>query len=103
MRMRDRYTGTVFEVAPENVAARLASGLVPLDGCAPAPAAPEPDPEPEPEPVGDAPAGPEPDPAQPAPDETWTIAEIKAWAAERGVGLPAKAAKADMLAALEGV
>ena len=76
-RMREPYTGTVFEVAPGKVSARLASGWSLLDGEAPEPTD-------EPKPTADS-----------------TIAEIRAWAKANGVALPKKGNKAALLAAIE--
>ena len=91
-RMREPYTGTVFEVAPGKVSARLASGWSLLDGEAPEPT----------EEVADA----EPEPTAEAPEPTdrptaeSTIAEIRAWAKANGVALPNKGNKAQLLAAI---
>ena len=92
-RMREPYTGTVFEVAPGKVSARLASGWALL-----ADAEPEPTEE-----VADA----EPEQPAEAPEPTdrptadSTIAEIRAWAKANGVALPKKGNKAALLAAIE--
>ena len=91
-RMREPYTGTVFEVAPGKVSARLASGWSLLDGDAPEPT----------EEVADA------EPEQPAealeptdrPTAESTIAEIRAWAKAHGVALPKRGNKAQLLAAI---
>lgn len=92
MLMREPYTGTVFEVAPGKVSARLASGWSLLDGEAPEPT----------EEVADA----EPEQPTEAPEATGkptadsTIAEIRAWAKANGVALPKKGNKAALLAAI---
>ena len=91
-RMREPYTGTVFEVAPGKVSARLASGWSMLDGEAPEPT----------EEVADA------EPEQPTeayeptdrPTAESTIAEIRAWAKANGVTLPKRGNKAALLAAI---
>lgn len=94
-RMREPYTGTVFEVAPGKVSARLASGWSLLDG----------DPDPVPAPVGEAEAE-QPDETpvattdEPRPTAESTIAEIRAWAKANGVSLPKKGNKAQLLAAI---
>ena len=94
-RMREPYTGTVFEVAPGKVSARLASGWSLLDG----------EPDPAPASVDDAPDGqpaetPEPEADEPRPTADSTIAEIRAWAKANGVALPKKGNKAQLLAAI---
>ena len=73
-RMVEPLTGAVFEVAVRNVERRLAKGFRLQD-----------DWEPEPE---------------ERPDETWTVLEIRAWAKDHGVSLPAGGRKADLLAKL---
>ena len=96
-RMRMPYTGTVYEVAPQNVAARLARGYVLLEDFEPpVEVADEPEPElPEPEPDHEnAPAD------APKPTAESTIAEIRAWAKVHGVELPKKGNKAALLAAI---
>ena len=91
-RMREPYTGTVFEVAPGKVSARLASGWSMLDGDTPEPT----------EEVVDA----EPEQPTEAPEPTdkptaeSTIAEIRAWAKANGVALPKRGNKAALLAAI---
>lgn len=96
-RMRAPYTGTVFDVAPENVERRLARGFALLEPWEP-PAAEvdeaEPEHEAEPEPEQTA------EPDAPAPTAGSTIAEIRAWAEAHGVDLPAKGNKAELLAAI---
>ena len=96
-RMRMPYTGTVYEVAPQNVAARLVRGYVLLEDFEPpVEVADEPDEElPEPEPVHeDAEAD------EPKPTAESTIAEIRAWAKANGVALPKKGNKAQLLEAI---
>lgn len=94
-RMREPYTGTVFEVAPGKVSARLASGWALLDGDAPVTASEIEGTEPESEQAAEAtePNG--------RPTDDSTIAEIRAWAKANGVELPKKGNKAALLAAIE--
>lgn len=80
-RMREPYTGTVFEVAPGKVSARLASGWALLDGDEPE--QPAETPEPTDRPTAES-----------------TIAEIRAWAKANGVELPKRGNKAQLLAAI---
>lgn len=92
-RMREPFTGGVFDVPASKVAKYLGRGYALLDG------------EPEPEPVDE-----EPDerPAEtpvatadePKPTAESTIAEIRAWAKANGVELPKRGNKAQMLAAI---
>ena len=94
-RMREPYTGTVFEVAPGKVSARLASGWSMLDGETPEPTEEVADAEPEQPaeiPVAKADA--------PKPTTDSTIAEIRAWAKANGVSLPKRGNKAQLLAAI---
>ena len=97
-RMRMPYTGTVYEVAPHNVAARLARGYVLLEDFEPpVEVADEPDEElPEPEPA----ETPDADADAPLPTADSTIAEIRAWAKANGVELPKRGNKAALLAAI---
>ena len=94
-RMREPYTGTVFEVAPGKVSARLASGWALLGG--------EPDRAPasvgevEAEQPAETPAA---DADAPKPTAESTIAEIRTWAKANGVALPKKGNKAQLLAAI---
>lgn len=96
-RMRAPYTGVVFDVCPENVAARLSRGFVLLEDFEPPaevadysePEQPEPEPDHE-----DAPA----DASKPTADST--IAEVRAWAKAHGVELPKRGNKASLLAAI---
>lgn len=96
-RMRAPYTGVVFDVHPGNVEKRLARGFALLEPYEPQ--EPEPEPESEAEPEGEPEAF---APDAPKPDADSTITEIRAWAKENGVELPAKANKAALLAAIEG-
>ena len=91
-RMREPYTGTVFEVAPGKVSARLASGWSMLDGETPEPIEEVADAEPE-QPTE------APEPAD-RPTAESTIAEIRAWAKANGVELPNRGNKATLLAAI---
>ena len=91
-RMREPYTGTVFEVAPGKVSARLASGWSLLDGEAPEPT--EEDADAEPEQPAEA-----PEPTD-RPTAESTIAEIRAWAKAYGVELPKRGNKAALLSAI---
>lgn len=84
-RMVEPLTGAVFEVAGRNVEMRLAKGFRLQE-----------DWEPEPAP---APAEEEPEHEE-RPDETWTVLEIRSWAKDHGVPLPAGGRKADLLAKL---
>ena len=94
-RMREPYTGTVFEVAPGKVSARLASGWSLLDG----------EPDPAPASVGEVEAE-QPDETpvakadEPKPNADSTIAEIRAWAKANGVELPKRGNKAQLLEAI---
>ena len=91
-RMREPYTGTVFEVAPGKVSARLASGWSLLDGDAPEPT----------EEVADAESEQPAEALEPTdmPNAESTIAEIRAWAKAHGVALPKRGNKAQLLAAI---
>ena len=104
-RMREPYTGTVFDVVPKKVEKRLAAGWALLDGDVPAPvdAADEADPEPEaPEAAEAEPMnGDEGQDAGVKPTAESTIAEIRAYAKAHGVELPKKGNKAALLAALD--
>lgn len=93
-RMREPYTGTVFEVAPSKVAARLASGWELLDGDAPEPTTEVAEAEPTQEQPAEA-----PEPTD-RPTVDSTIAEIRAWAKAHGVALPKRGNKAALLAAI---
>lgn len=93
-RMREPYTGTVFEVAPGKVSARLASGWSLIGGDEPEPTEEVADAEPE-QPT----EAPEPT-DEPKPTAESTIAEIRAWAKANGVALPKRGNKAQLLAAI---
>ena len=96
IRMREPYTGVIFEVAPSKVAARLASGWSLIDGEIAPTAIEDADADPKPEQRSeDAKAD------EPKPGADSTIAEIRAWAKANGVELPKKGNKAAMLAAIE--
>ena len=92
-RMREPFTGGVFDVPAPMVAKYLGRGYALIDG------------EPEPEPVDDEPRK---QPAEtpvattdePKPTAESTIAEIRAWAKARGVELPKKGNKAALLATI---
>ena len=92
-RMREPYTGTVFEVAPGKVSARLASGWSMLDTEAPEPTEEVADAEPEP-------VHEDADADAPKPTAESTIAEIRAWAKANGVALPKRGNKAQLLEAI---
>lgn len=94
-RMRAPYTGTVFDVQPENVERRLARGFALLEPWEP-PTAEVDEAVSEPEHEDEH----EPEPETPAPTADSTIAEIRAWADAHGVELPAKGNKAELLAAI---
>ena len=96
-RMREPYTGTVFEVAPGKVSARLASGWSLLDGDEPEPTAEAAEAEKAQEQPAETPAA---DADAPKPTVDSTIAEIRAWAKANGVALPKKGNKAALLAAI---
>ncbi len=86
--MRERYTGTVFDVADGAVDKRIAQGYVLVGGSTP-----------EPEPHTDAQET-EPEPEEPRPTEDSTISEIRAYAARHGVELPKGGKKSELLALL---
>lgn len=81
-RMREPFTGGVFEVPASNVEKYLGRGYALLDG--------------EPEPAETPVAATE----EPKPTEDSTIAEIRAWAKANGVELPKRGNKAALLAAV---
>ena len=94
----DRHAGETFE-AEEGRAARLKralpAGYVKLDAIAPAPEPPKPKPAPEPVP--------EPEPEQQAEDlSRLTIQQLRAVAKERGIELPKRAKKTEIVKILEG-
>lgn len=92
-RMREPFTGGVFDVPASKVAKYLGRGYALLDG------------EPEPEPVDE---GPDERPVEtpvattdePKPTAESTIAEIRAWAKAHGVELPKRGNKAQLLDAI---
>lgn len=92
-RMREPFTGGVFDVPAPRVARYLGRGYALLDG------------EPGPEPASEEPERPAETPAtdadKPKPTAESTIAEIRAWARAHGVALPKKGNKAALLAAIE--
>lgn len=93
--MRERYTGTVFDVAGRSVERRLEQGYVlagewePERGSDEAVEAPESD---EAETGGTV--------EEPKPTEDATIAEIRAYAKRHGISLPKSGRKAELLAFL---
>lgn len=93
-RMREPYTGTVFEVAPGKVSARLASGWSMLDGEALEPTEEVAESESTQEQATEA-----PEPTD-KPTADSTIGEIRVWAKANGVELPAKGNKAALLAVI---
>ena len=95
-RMREPFTGGVFDVPASKVEKYLGRGYALLDG------------EPEPAAVDEVEGDHEQEPAEPpgadadAPKPTAesTVAEIRAWAKAHGVALPKKGNKAQLLAAI---
>ena len=95
-RMREPFTGGVFDVPASKVAKYLGRGYALLDG------------EPEPVYVGEIESDHEQEPAEtpvaatdePKPTAESTIAEIRAWAKANGVALPKRGNKAALLAAI---
>ena len=95
-RMREPFTGGVFDVPASKVAKYLGRGYALLDG------------EPEPASVDEVESDHEQEPAEtpvdttdePRPTAESTIAEIRAWAKANGVALPKKGNKAALLAAI---
>ena len=96
-RMREPYTGTVFEVAPGKVSARLASGWSMLDGETPEPTDEAAEAEKEQEQPAETPVA---EVDAPKPTAESTIAEIRAWAKAHDVALPKRGNKAALLAAI---
>ena len=84
VRMAAPFTGAVHDVAPSKVAARIVQGYTLLDEGF------RPEPEEEPETQADA------------PNAESTIAEIRLWAKGRGIELPKKGNKAQLLEAIAG-
>lgn len=95
-RMREPFTGGIFDVPAPRVAKYLGRGYALLDG------------EPEPASVDEAESDHEQEPAEtpvattdePKPTADSTIAEIRAWAKANGVALPKRGNKAQLLAAI---
>lgn len=95
-RMREPFTGGVFDVPASKVAKYLGRGYALLDG------------EPEPATVDEIESDHEQEPAEtpvattnaPKPTAESTIAEIRAWAKANGVALPKRGNKAALLAAI---
>lgn len=95
-RMREPFTGGVFDVPASKVAKYLGRGYALLDG------------EPEPATVDEVESDHEQEPAEtpaadadaPKPTVESTIAEIRAWAKANGVELPKRGNKAALLAAI---
>ena len=94
-RMREPFTGGVFDVPAPKVDKYLGRGYALLDG------------EPEPASVDEVesdleqePAAEEPASDAPKPTADSTIAEIRAWAKANGVALPKRGNKAALLAAI---
>lgn len=89
-RMREPFTGGVFDVPASKVEKYLGRGYALLDG------------EPEPATSDERPAEtPVAEADEPKPTADSTIAEIRAWAKAHGVELPKKGNKAALLAAIE--
>lgn len=96
VRMAAPFTGAVHDVAPSKVAARIVQGYTLLDEGY------RPEPEEEPETQADAAEGrDEPETQADAPNAESTIAEIRLWAKGRGIELPKKGNKAQLLEAIE--
>ena len=95
-RMREPFTGGVFDVPAHKVAKYLGRGYALLDG------------EPEPASVDEVESDHEQEPAEtpaaetdaPKPNAESTIAEIRAWAKANGVELPKRGNKAQLLEAI---
>lgn len=95
-RMREPFTGGVFDVPASKVDKYLGRGYALLDG------------EPEPASVDEVESDHEQEPAEipvaatdaPKPTADSTIAEIRAWAKAHGVELPKRGNKAALLAAI---
>ena len=95
-RMREPFTGGVFDVPASKVEKYLGRGYALLDG------------EPKPAPVDEAESDYEQEPAEtpvattdePKPTDESTIAEIRAWAKANGVALPKRGNKAALLEAI---
>ena len=97
VRMGAPFTGAVHDVAPSKVAARIVQGYTLLDEGF------RPEPEEEPETQADeAEERDEPETHADAPNAESTIAEIRLWAKRRGIELPKKGNKAQLLEAIAG-
>lgn len=97
VRMAAPFTGAVHDVAPSKVAARIVQGYTLLDEGF------RPEPEEEPETQADeAEERDEPETHADAPNAESTIAEIRLWAKGRGIELPKKGNKAQLLEAIAG-
>ncbi len=97
VRMAAPFTGAVHDVAPSKVAARIVQGYTLLDEGF------RPEPEEEPETQADeAEERDEPETQADAPNAESTIAEIRLWAKGRGIELPKKGNKAQLLEAIAG-
>lgn len=97
VRMAAPFTGAVHDVAPSKVAARIVQGYTLLDEGF------RPEPEEEPETQADeAEERYEPETQADAPNAESTIAEIRLWAKGRGIELPKKGNKAQLLEAIAG-
>lgn len=97
VRMAAPFTGAVHDVAPSKVAARIDQGYTLLDEGF----RPEPEEEPETH-VDEAEERDEPETQADAPNAESTIAEIRLWAKGRGIELPKKGNKAQLLEAIAG-
>lgn len=97
VRMAAPFTGAVHDVAPSKVAARIVQGYTLLDEGF------RPEPEEEPKTQADeAEERDEPETQADAPNAESTIAEIRLWAKGRGIKLPKKGNKAQLLEAIAG-
>lgn len=97
VRMAAPFTGAVHDVAPSKVAARIVQGYTLLDEGF----LPEPEEEPETQ-ADEAEERDEPETQADAPNAESTIAEIRLWAKGRGIELPKKGNKAQLLEAIAG-
>lgn len=97
VRMAAPFTGAVHDVAPSKVAARIVQGYTLLDEGF----RPEPKEEPETQ-ADEAEERDEPETQADAPNAESTIAEIRLWAKGRGIELPKKGNKAQLLEAIAG-
>ena len=96
-RMREPFTGGVFDVPASKVAKYLGRGYALLDGSVKPASVDEVESDHEQEPAETPVAKTD----EPKPDADSTIAEIRAWAKAHGVALPKKGNKAALLAAIE--